>query len=79
MDQVWLTTNSRVTISNLVNDQDMYGGYITRMLERSPTFYRILILCSFLIAGSNLQLRSELKQQNPEHSISGKYQTSPTV
>ncbi|GMN68772.1 hypothetical protein TIFTF001_037834 [Ficus carica] len=28
--------------------------------------------------GSNLQLRSELKQQNPEHSISGKYRTSPT-
>ncbi|GMN19651.1 hypothetical protein TIFTF001_045217 [Ficus carica] len=29
----------------------------------------------FLIAGSNLQLRSELKQLNPEHSISGKYRS----
>ena len=30
MDQVWLAINPRVTISNLVNDQDMYGGHITR-------------------------------------------------
>ena len=77
MDQVWLTINYRVTISNLVNDQDMHWGHITRMLERSPTF--IGSLSYVFLAGRNLQLRSELKQQNPEHSITGKYQTSPTV